>query len=73
MFAISLTLLILHSPDGYDVRVSPEQITSLHSERTGENRLYSKNARCLVRLTDGTSVAVKETCEEVQKMLEGSK
>lgn len=65
------TLLVLHSPDGYDVRVSPEQITSMHVSREQGN--YPKTSRCLINLADGKHVAVKETCEEVQKILEERK
>lgn len=71
MTLVAAMLLILHSPDGYEVRISPEQITSMHVSREQGN--YPKTSKCLINLADGKHVAVRETCEEVQKALETQK
>ena len=73
MLEIAVSLILLHSPDGYQVQINPEQVTSLITEREHRekgNRLYPDKAKCLVRLADGTQVPVTETCDDVKQMLE---
>lgn len=70
-----IALLLLHAPDGHEVRVNPSQITSLHSPKlTGnDGTLFAKGANCRVGLADGAFVAVVEPCLVVQNMLEKAK
>jgi hypothetical protein len=70
MIGLVISLILLHSPDGSPVEVNPEQITSLVKEKESGNRLYPDNAKCLVRMADGTRIPVTETCDEIQKILE---
>ena len=71
MFEIAVALmLILHGPDGHDVRIAPEQITALHSPPEPRSKNYPLNANCLINLTDGKFIAVVETCLEVEQQLE---
>lgn len=65
-------LIILHGPDGHEIRISPQQITSLHAPKQGakvEDKLYAPALKCLVNLTDGKSVTVVETCIHVENLL----
>jgi hypothetical protein len=64
------TLIFLHAPDGHEVRIAPEQITSMHSPGHLRGPHFPEKAQCAVYLTDGKLAAVVETCEEIQKMLE---
>ena len=70
MLEAVISLVLLHSPDGYVVQINPEQVTSLVEERKTKDRLYHESAHCLVRLADGTNVAVTETCDRVKEILE---
>ena len=72
MLEVVVSLVLLHSPDGYVVQINPDQVTSLIAERKDRDRdgLYHEKARCLVRLADGSHVAVTETCDQVKQILE---
>lgn len=76
MIDVVMLMLVLHRVDGHEVRVSPEQITSLNSPQKGvkaEDRIYDVRGNCLVGLTDGKNVQVIETCPEIQRMMEQTK
>lgn len=66
-------VLLLHAPDGREVRVSPSQITSLQSPKVGASKgdkLFAEGINCLVNTADGKHVAVVEPCIVIQRMLE---
>lgn len=71
MIEAVVALLLLHSPDGAEVLVSPDQITSMHVSRERGN--YPAEARCLINLADGKHVAVRENCKEVERLVESRK
>lgn len=76
MIDVVLLLIVLHRVDGHEVRVSPEQITSLHSPQRGlkvDDKIYDPKAQCLVGLTDGKNVLTLESCPEIQRMMEQAK
>ena len=63
-------LLLLHAPDGQEIRIAPDQVTSLHAPRPSGDHHFTSAVRCLVNLTDGKFVSVVENCTDIQKMLE---
>ena len=70
---VASVLLLLHGPDGVEVRISPDQVTHLRSAKPGaakNDKIFPEHVNCMVNLTDGKFVTVVETCEHVQKMLE---
>lgn len=68
---IVLHLVLLHTVDGREVSVNPEQVTSLHANKANEdNKLLTSDVSCVVGLTDGKFVSVAESCEAVRKLLE---
>lgn len=72
MIDVVLLILLLHAPDGHEVRVNSEQITSLHSPKPSGNEgtLFPKHANCRVGLADGSFVVVVEHCVDIQRMME---
>ncbi len=65
--AVTLTLLVLHALDGQEITIAPYQVTSLRAHRPDKpNALLTDDANCLVGLTDGKFVTVKETCAEIR-------
>jgi hypothetical protein len=67
-------LIMLHSPDGVALQISPDHVTTLTSERPNkEQRLYTKGAKCLISLTDGQKLAVIEDCDTVRRLLDDSR
>lgn len=73
--AAALQLMILHRLDGGQVLINPAQITHLHDRRQGRgNQLLHDSAHCAIGLVDGKVIAVRESCEQVRRMLgEGTK
>ena len=70
---VTVQLVILHFPDGYEVVINPAHVVTLRetSEQSGhENRLLVRGAHCVVGLTTAKFVAVTESCKDVQRLLE---
>jgi hypothetical protein len=68
---VVLRLIVLHTVDGHEVNVNPQQVTSLHAAKDDKpNKLYVEAARCIISLTDGKIVSVAEHCDVVRKLLE---
>jgi hypothetical protein len=66
---VAIRLVTLHMVDGRTVEVNPAAVQQLiHS--LGHNRVIAPGARCLIRM-GGNAISVLETCEEVQRLLEG--
>jgi len=65
---VAVHLLKLTGLDGQIIEVNPEQIVSIRVPRD-EGTLHS-GIRCLIHTTDGKFIAVLETCEVIQKLLE---
>ena len=71
MLIAGMFLVILHRADGGEVAVSSSHITSMHSRApaTGQNKLVTGEARCIVWLADGKQLSVLESCDVVQKLM----
>lgn len=71
---IALHLVLLHTVDGREVAVNPEQITSLQAAKEDEpNKVLVETVRCVVGFTNGKFVSVVEHCDVVRKLLEDVK
>jgi len=72
---LALALILLHGPDGHEVRVNPAEIASLRSaaEAAAASGMIHDKVKCLVNTADGKFINVRETCEEIQRLLEGLK
>jgi hypothetical protein len=71
---VTVQIIVLHVPDGYEIRVNPAQIVTLRetSAAAGHaNRLIARGAHCVVGLTSTRFIAVTESCRDVQRLLEG--
>jgi hypothetical protein len=71
---VLMGLIVLHTLDGNEVAINPQQVTSLHSGKPGQSsKLFVQGVNCVVGLTDGKFVSTIENCDQVLKMLEGAK
>jgi uncharacterized protein YlzI (FlbEa/FlbD family) len=71
--AALLVMVVLHRVDGGEVAVNPAQVTSLRNVPGRLQGQLTETARCLVGLTDGKQVAVREACTEVRRRLEAGR
>ena len=70
--ALTLQLVVLHALDGQEITIAPHQVTSMRAHRLdAQNKLLTDRVNCLIGLTDGKFITVRESCREVQKLLEG--
>jgi uncharacterized protein YlzI (FlbEa/FlbD family) len=68
---IVLHLILLHTVDGRETYVNPKQIASISSAVEGEkNKLLIETVHCVIGLTNGKIISVKEHCDEVVQKLE---
>lgn len=69
IYAVALSLIVLHRADGGEVIINPAQVTSLRRP-AGPLEKLAPHGRCLIGLVDGKFVAVIEPCSEVKRLLE---
>lgn len=71
---VVLILISLHGPDGREIDVSVDEITSLQCKMPGvENKLFDNDVNAIVNLTDGKFVGVTETCSDIRGMINKEK
>ena len=69
--AIVVHLVLLHTVDGRETFVNPEQVVSLSSHKVGEqNKVLVESVECVLGLSNGKIVSVMEPCDEVIQKLE---
>lgn len=67
---VALSFVTFHTPDGRFIQINPAAVISLVHPHDPPHPLMAEGVNCLIRLTGGYA-SVMETCEEVQKILEG--
>lgn len=71
---VVLHLVLLHTVDGRDVLVNPEQVTSLTHSKDGEqNKVLVESVECVIGFTNGKFISVAEKCDKVKQLLEDAK
>jgi hypothetical protein len=63
---LAFALFLVHSVDGREVYVNPESVITL----TVPGKLVTEKATCLMLLNDAKFLTVKETCDEVRKLMD---
>lgn len=66
-------LVALHGPNGHEILINPDAVTSMHSAIPGQkNRQFTDEVRCMINTSDGKFLSVVETCERVRELLKQS-
>ena len=65
-----LVMVILHSGAGTPIDLNADAITFLRNPEPGHKN-FSSSVKCQINMSDGKYVAVRETCAEVRKLMEG--
>jgi uncharacterized protein YlzI (FlbEa/FlbD family) len=63
-----LALIVLTATDGRPIKINPKDIVSLRAPPVGGDHL-NKDVHCLVFMSDGKYIGVKETCDQVNAKL----
>ena len=64
-----LVMIILHSASGVEIDVNIATITNMRSPEPGHKH-FTPDVKCLINMSDGKFITVKETCEEVRRAME---
>ena len=68
---ITVAFIVLHAPDGREIDVAVEGITSLRCRLEGvKNEYFADDVNTLINMSDGKHISVTETCLEVRRMIE---
>jgi len=68
-----LVMIVLHSGSGTPLDLNTLMITNLRNPEPGNSGVFAPGVKCQVNLADGKFVTVKETCEQVRKLMETTK
>jgi uncharacterized protein YlzI (FlbEa/FlbD family) len=67
--AFAVGLLLLHGPDGREIYINPETVTTMRAAPHDKNKHFPDEARCMLNTNDGKFIAVIESCEEIRKLM----
>jgi hypothetical protein len=75
MILLGVLLIVLHTLDGREIDVNPDQITSMREARedSADDKAFTKGVRCMINTTDGKFVSVVEDCATVRRLIEESR
>ena len=65
-----LTIVILHSAAGVEVYLNTDTVTNLRNPEPNHPH-FTHNVKCLINMNDGKFVTVRETCTDVQRIMQG--
>jgi predicted neutral ceramidase superfamily lipid hydrolase len=73
VLAALLHLVVLHGPGGHEINVNPSAVTTVQAARDDRDASKQTTAgvACIINLTDGKFVAVRENCDDVRTILQG--
>lgn len=67
-----LVMMILHTGSGIEVDINTETITNMRGPEA-DHKNFAPGVQCLINMSDGKFVTVKESCEEVRRVMEARK
>jgi hypothetical protein len=69
---IAVLLIALHGPDGHDISINLDEITSVHCKIPGSKPTgaFAAGANAIINTTDGKFVSISETCEELKTIIQ---
>ena len=70
MIFLVAVFLELHGPNGQVIKVNVDQITSLRMPQVSAGDHFAKGVHCLLKMTNGNTNGVTETCDTVFRMIE---
>jgi hypothetical protein len=68
--AAAVTLVLLHGPDGGEISVNPSTVTTMRAARNDATKQTIKGVACIITLTDGKFIAVREDCDTATTILQ---
>ncbi|MBR0747395.1 hypothetical protein JQ582_26010 [Bradyrhizobium japonicum] len=71
MIKLLVVLILLHGPDGNQIAINPETVTTVRTARADDrpDKQSTKGIACIITLTDGKFAGVVEDCATVRELL----
>jgi hypothetical protein len=70
LLVVVLLLVILHGPDGGEISINPMTVTTMRAARTEAAKQTIDGVACIITLTDGKFVSVREDCDTASAILQ---
>ena len=70
-FLLAIVLVSLHGPSGARVDINAAEVTSIN-EIHGQTENFVKGTHCVVVMSNGRFIGVREECDEVRDKMRGS-
>jgi hypothetical protein len=71
LILVVLQLVLLHGPDGQEIEVNVAEISTLREPREDAQQHFGKNVNCVVIMTNGKFVSVREPCHKIVEAVRG--
>ena len=62
-------LMLAHGVDGQRVFINPKEITSLREPSGSDRPYFVRGSQCVVLMADAKFIAVRETCDEIRRLM----
>jgi hypothetical protein len=63
-------MIILHGATGGEIDINVQEITNMRGDDPGHpTPNFTKGVHCMISMSDGKYVTVRETCEEVRQII----
>ena len=66
----ALTLITLHGPNGQEIDINPNEVSSVRDISVATEGHFGKGVRCLLFMTNGKVIGTAETCLEARRLIE---
>lgn len=70
LIAGPIDLLTLHGPEGQQILLNPAQVTTMRSPQGGDLGHFALGTHCVIVMTSGKFVPVREDCNNVRDQIE---
>jgi len=66
----ALTLITLHGPNGQEIDINPNEVSSVRDISVATEGHFGKGVRCLLFMTNGKVIGTAETCFDARRLIE---
>ena len=70
LILILLRLVLIHAPNGDEIEINPNEISSIREPREVGDAAFHKGVRCVLVMTNGRFIGTAEDCRTVKFMVE---
>ena len=72
LILILLRLVLVHAPNGDEIEINPNEISSIREPREAGDTAFHKGVRCVLVMTNGRFIGTAEDCRTVKFMVEAA-